>query len=178
MSSQFQWLLKGRCYKLGHDVPHPGGVIPNRLIVGRHFDAKDLVPYLFEETDPGFHERSRPGDIIVTGRNFGMGPKMNGYIAMQALGLGLVCESMPFLAYRAAIGCGLCVLTECASVTEICDTGDELEVDFRNGFFVNHTRHIRREYPPVPEALQEIVELGGSSGWLRRWWEERKVSGA
>jgi len=31
---------------------------------------------------------------------------MNGYIAMQALGLGLVCVSMPFLAYRAAIAAG------------------------------------------------------------------------
>ena len=20
----YNWLLKGRCYKLGHDVPHPG----------------------------------------------------------------------------------------------------------------------------------------------------------
>ena len=90
--SEFQWRLRGRCYKLGHDVPHAGGVIPNAMIGGRFFDPKDLVPRLFEETDPGFHTRARPGDIIVAGRNFGMGPKMNGYIAMQALGLGLVCE--------------------------------------------------------------------------------------
>ena len=84
----FDWVLKGRCYKLGHDVPHPGGVVPNRIIIGRHFDPADIIPHLFEETDPGFHTRCKPGDIIVAGRNFGMGPKMNGYIAMQALGLG------------------------------------------------------------------------------------------
>jgi len=174
-SSEFQWVLKGRCHKLGHDVPHPGGVIPNWLIAGRHFNARELVPHLFEETDPGFHERSRPGDIIVTGRNFGMGPKMNGYIAMQALGLGLVCESMPFLAYRAAIGCGLRVMTDCADVLEICSAGDQLEVDFRNGFFINHTRSIRREYPPVPDALQEITALGGNAGWLKQWWEKQKI---
>jgi len=47
----------------------------NWVIAGRHFDAKDIVPHLFEETDPGFHERCKPGDIIVAGRNFGMGPK-------------------------------------------------------------------------------------------------------
>ena len=40
--SEFQWLLKGRCYKLGHDVPHPGGVIPNWLIAGRYLDPKDV----------------------------------------------------------------------------------------------------------------------------------------
>ena len=38
-----------RCYKLGHDVPHAGGVIPNWIIGGRYFDAKDIVPHLFEE---------------------------------------------------------------------------------------------------------------------------------
>jgi 3-isopropylmalate/(R)-2-methylmalate dehydratase small subunit len=172
--SEFDWVLKGRCYRLGDDVPHAGGVIPNRYIIARQFDPAELIPHLFEETDPGFHERCRPGDIIVTGRNFGMGPKMNGYIAMRALGLGLVCESMPFLAYRAAIGEGLRVLTDCPAVTEICGTGDELEVDFRNGLLVNRTRGVSREYPPMPEALMDIVALGGNSGWLRRWWQERQ----
>jgi 3-isopropylmalate/(R)-2-methylmalate dehydratase small subunit len=171
--SEFAWKLAGRCYKLGHDVPHPGGVIPERLITAREMDPQKLIPHLFEETDPGFHTRARPGDIIVAGRNFGMGPKSNGYIAMQALGLGLVCESMPFLAYRAAIGCGVRVLTDCLDVTEACETGDELEVDFTHGLFVNRTRGIRKEYPPLPDALREIVALGGNTGWLKRWWQQQ-----
>jgi 3-isopropylmalate/(R)-2-methylmalate dehydratase small subunit len=172
--NEFQWRLKGRCYKLGHDVPHAGGVIPNAMIGGRYFDPKDLIPRLFEETDPGFHTRTRPGDIIVTGRNFGMGPKMNGYIAMRALGLGLICESMPFLAYRAAIGVGLRTLTDCVAITDCCETGDELEVDFGTGLFVNRTRDITREYPPLPDALRELVRLGGTSGWLKQWWETKR----
>jgi 3-isopropylmalate/(R)-2-methylmalate dehydratase small subunit len=171
---EFQWVLKGRCYRLGHDVPHAGGVIPDRLITSREIDPQKLVPHLFEETDPGFHQRAKPGDIIVTGRNFGMGPKMNGYIAMRALGLGLLCESMPYLAYRAAIGCGLRVLTDCVSVTELCATGDELEVDFRSGLFVNRTRDIRKEYPPLPDILQDIVAVGGNEGWLKKWWAEQR----
>ena len=176
--TEFAWRLKGRCYKLGHDVPHAGGVVPNAVIAGRYFDAKDIVPHLFAETDPGFHERSRPGDIIVAGRNFGMGPKMNGYIAMQALGLGLICESMPFLAYRAAVGCGLRVMTDCINVTQMCETGDELEIDFRSGYFMNHTRDVRREYPPVPDTLLELIELGGNSGWLKQWWQSQQPSHA
>ena len=100
---------------------------------------------------------------------------MNGYIAIQALGLGLICESMPYLAYRAAVGCGLRVLTDCHNVTELCDTGDELEVDFQGGQFINHTRDIRKEYPPLPEALQEIIALGGNTGWLKQWWAAKKA---
>ena len=44
----FNWVLKGRCYKLGHEVPHAGHVIPNRLIVAREMDPAKLVP-LFEK---------------------------------------------------------------------------------------------------------------------------------
>ncbi len=172
---RYNWHLKGRCYKLGHDVPHAGGVIPASMITAREFDPQKLIPHLFEETDPGFHTRVNAGDIIVTGRNFGMGPKMNGYIAMQALGLGLVCESMPFLAYRAAVGCGVPVLTDCINVTELCDSGDELEIDFRSGMFFNRTRDIQKEYPPLPEALQEIIALGGNTGWLKRWWQQQQA---
>jgi 3-isopropylmalate/(R)-2-methylmalate dehydratase small subunit len=169
----FEWRLSGRCYKLDHDVPHAGTVIPVWLISGRYTDPKDLVQHLFEAIDPGFHERARPGDIIVTGRNFGMGPKMNGYIAMQALGLGLVCESMPFLAYRAAIGCGLRVLTDCAGVTQLAETGDDVTVDFATGAFHNRTRNLQRQFSPLPGELREIVARGGNAGWLRHWWENR-----
>jgi len=174
----FAWVLSGRCYRLGHDVPHMGGVVPMRVVSEMWFDPAAIVPHLFEETDPGFHQRCRPGDIVVTGRNFGMGPKMQGYIAMQALGLGLVCESMPFLAYREAIGLGLPVLTGCADATAACETGDALEVDFLTGRFVNHTRGIERAFPPVPGPLREIVEVGGTTAWLARWWAARRASDA
>ena len=170
------WLLQGRCHRLGHEVPHAGGVIPDRLITSREFDPQKLIPHLFEGTDPGFHTRAREGDIIVAGRKFGMGPKMNGYIAMQAMGLGLVCESMPYLAYRAAVGCGVRVLTDCAGVLELCSTGDQLEVDFETGRFTNLTRGATTQFAPMPSALREIVALGGTVGWLRDWWHKQQAA--
>ena len=174
---KFSWILRGRCYKLGHDVPHMGGVVPMKIVSEQRYDPKDIIPHLFEETDPGFHERCKPGDLIVAGRNFGMSPKMQGYIAMQALGLGLVCESMPFLAYREAIGVGLPVMMGCAGVLEACETGDELEVDFSSGLFTNRTKkNIQRQYPPIPAALREVVALGGTTAWLRQWWKKRDAA--
>ncbi|MBT3768148.1 MAG: hypothetical protein HOF84_20050 [Rhodospirillales bacterium] len=172
--SDFNWCLKGRAYTLGHNVPHPGVVIPPWLISGRYLDAKDLVPHLFEQIDPGFHERAKPGDIIVAGRNFGMGPKMNGYVAMEALGLGLVADSMPFLGYRAAVGCGLRVLADCPGVIDQVEMGDTLEVNYLTGEFTNHTQNIELTFAPVPEALQEIIALGGNKGWLKDWWEKNR----
>ncbi len=169
----FAWRKRGRCYHLGHDVPHMGGVVPMRIVSEMRYDPKDIIPHLFAETDPGFHERCKPGDVIVTGRNFGMGPKMQGYIAMQALGLGLVCESMPFLAYREAIGLGLPVLTDCNGVHDACTTGDDIEVDFISGRFLNHSRAIELALPPIPAGLREVVAMGGTTAWLKRWWAQQ-----
>ena len=50
------------------------------------------------------------------------------------------------------------------------------EVDFQNGLFVNHTRGITREYPPLPDQLREIVEVGGNTGWLKRWWQQQSAA--
>jgi 3-isopropylmalate/(R)-2-methylmalate dehydratase small subunit len=169
MPNPFTWQLRGRCYKLGHNVPHADGVIPARFITARETDPTVLVPHLFEETDPGFSTRCQPGDIIVTGKNFGMGPKGCGYIAMQALGLGLLCESMSAQAHREAVGVGLRVLSPCHDLLQLCESGDDLEVDFRSGRFHNHTRHIERIFSPIPQALQDIVRLGGNFGWLANW---------
>ena len=175
-SRPFSWVLRGRCWRLGHDVPHMGGVVPMRIVSEMRHDPQDIVPHLFEETDPGFHQRCRPGDIVVAGRNFGMGPKMQGYIAMQALGLGLVCESMSFLAYREAIGLGLPVLTDCSDATQWCQTGDELEVDFRAGSFHNLSRGTRHQGPAVPDALHEVLSCGGTTAWLRQWWLQQQTA--
>ena len=163
------WTLRGRCLKLGHDVPHANGIVPLRLITGRETDPAKITPYLFEEIAPGFASECKPGDIVVTGRRFGMGPKVPGYIAMRALGLGLVCESMPVQAYRAAIGEGLRVLSPCPGALDICETGDSLEVDFSTGRFTNETRGMTRMFAPLPPELQELVLHGGTPGWLVHW---------
>ena len=81
---------------------------------------------------------------------------------------------MPFLAYRAAIGVGLRTLTDCVGVTDCCETGEELEVDFGTGLFVNHTRGVTREYPALPDTLRDLVRLGGTSGWLKQWWQRKQ----
>ncbi len=168
------WRLRGQCQKFGDEIPHAEMVIPNWCIANRHFEPDFLIPHLFEGLDPGFHERVKPGDIIVAGTNFGMSPKMNGYIAMQALGLGLVCESMPFLGYRAALGVGLKVLNSCPGISDLVEKGDEIEIDFRTGYFRNHTQNVEREYSPIPSELHELVSLGGAKGCLQEWWRKKK----
>jgi 3-isopropylmalate/(R)-2-methylmalate dehydratase small subunit len=172
------WTLRGRCLKLGHDVPHANGIVPLRFITARETDPQVLAPHLFEQIVPGYASECRPGDIVVAGQRFGMGPKVPGYIAMRALGLGLVCESMPVQAYRAAISEGLRVLSPCPGVLDTCDTGDLLEVDYVTGRFSNETRGTTTNFAPLPRELQDLVLHGGTSGWLAHWARTAGVPGA
>ena len=176
--SEFKWVMRGRCHKFGDDVPHAGGIVPAHFITARETDPEVLKPHLFEELRSGFSKRCRPGDIVVAGKRFGMGPKVPGYIAMRAHGLGLVCESMPVQAYRAALGEGLPVLSPNPGVLDLCDDGDLLEVDFSTGVFLNETRGTSTRLAPVPAALRELITQGGTAGWLAHWWRSERDSAA
>lgn len=168
---KFSWTLQGRCYLLGDDIPHADGVIPQQFIIDRETDPKVLIPHLFQLTDPEFIKTCQRGDIIVAGKNFGVGQKSTGYIAMQALGIGLVCESMPTQGYRGAINAGLLVLHQCPAVTSLCQTGDQLEVNFLSGLFINHTQNVRANFPAIPPSLKDIIQHGGEEQFLKHWWQ-------
>ena len=161
---------------MGDDIQHADSVIAQRFIVDRETDPEVLKHHLFELTDPGFVSRCKPGDIIVAGRNFGVGQKSTGYIAMKALGLGLICESMPTQGYRGAIYAGLRVLAHCSGATSMCSNGDDIEVNFSSGFFINHTCGLKKTCRPIPQNLQDLISKGGGEAWLSTWWTSLEAS--
>ena len=135
-----------------------------RIVSEMRQDPGEIVPApCSKRPTPAFTNVASQGTSWSPGATSAWGPKMQGYIAMHALGLGLVCESMTFLAYREAIGIGLPVLTDADNISDACSTGDELEVDFYRGRFRNLTRNQDREVPPVPSQLHAVLEAGGTT---------------
>jgi 3-isopropylmalate/(R)-2-methylmalate dehydratase small subunit len=181
--NDFAWVRRGTCRKFGDDIEHDGPIMPFKFAKERTLDPELLRPHLMVGVDPSFPDRVRPGDILVAGRNFGKGKAhFGGYIAMRSLGLGVLCESMPFLCYRAAVSVGLLVAAECHGIGAHAADGDELEVDFVAGALLNHTTGVTAAFPPVPEGLRSTIRLGGTTGLLKEWWEAtgrtRPASGA
>lgn len=175
--SEINWKLAGVCHKFGDDVRHDNGLMPFKYVIDRVYDPEVLKDHLCEDVRPDLLSRVKPGDIIVAGKNFGKGkPHVQGYIAMRRHGIGVLCESMPFLTYRAAVGVGLLFLTDCAGVTELVSDGDRIEVDFLSGQFQNHSTGVSKQFEPLPDGLRDMVALGGTTGVLRKWWEERKAA--
>ena len=165
-----QWKTRGRAHKLGDNVPHDGGVITFDFITSRVVDPAKIVPRLFEEVDPTLKDRLKQGDFIVAGKNFFAGKAHNnGMIGMKALGLRVLCESMPYRSLRSALGVPLPCLTNCVGIPQFVNDGDELEVDFISGEVKNLTQNTVAHYPGLPKDLQDTIELGGMKGMLAKY---------
>ena len=170
--------FRGRCHKFGNDIPLDDGLIPFELAIGRVMEPERLIPRLFEDVRPGFSEIARPGDVVVAGQRFACGKAhVQGFIALQALGIAVICESMPFNSFRAAVSRGLVFMTDCEGVSGMFEDGDDVAADFATGIVTNVSRNEQREYRPLDESLRAIVASGGSTGMLSRWWRENGRNG-
>ena len=176
-------IRRGRCHVFGDKVPLDEGVMAFKYAIGRVTDPAELIPHLFEGIDPGFAARVKPGDFVIAGNDFGCGkPHIQGFIAMAALGMGVLCGSMPYKALRGAISKGLPVLVGCEGAGNFAADGDEIEVDFATGAARNLTRGTGAQYPAMPEVLKDIIAHGGAVGtlaaWLEKHPEQKAVPGA
>lgn len=168
------WLYRGRCWRFGDNLGIDGAIMPLRFSLMRETNPAVLRDYLMSEVDPDFPKKVKPGDIIVAGRRFGQGnPHIQGFLGIRGHNLGLLAESIPRGSYRNAINAGVPFLAPCPDVTRMCETGDDLEVNFETGVMKNLTRGETHQFKPVDAVLRDIIAIGG--------WEEhvkRRLAGA
>jgi 3-isopropylmalate/(R)-2-methylmalate dehydratase small subunit len=156
------WIMRGRCWKFGDNVGIDGDMMPLEFAIKRETDPAILGPYLMTGLDPDFPKKVRAGDIIVGGKRFAQGnPHIQGLIGISAHQLGLVVESIPRGSYRNAINAGVPFLPACAGVTSQVDSGDEIEVNFETGLFINHSRDVKLQYEPLDSSQLAIIAAGG-----------------
>jgi 3-isopropylmalate/(R)-2-methylmalate dehydratase large subunit len=81
-----------------------------------------------------FAARARPGDIVITGANFGCGSSRQQAVdCFLALGIAaIVADSFGTIYERNAINAGLAILTAPGAAAAVA-TGEEISVDFREG---------------------------------------------
>jgi len=170
---------RGFCHVFGDNVPLDEGVMAFRFAIQRVTDPKELIPHLFETIDPEFVKRVKPGDFVIAGRDFACGKThVQGFIAMVALNMAVLCESMPYKPLRRAAGEGLPVLTGCRGAAEFARTGDEIEVDFTTGAARNLTRGSGVQFPAMSPILRDLALNGGMKGFLADWLQKHPEQAA
>ena len=175
------WTMQGRCWKFGDNLSLDDDILEfSKVFVQgvRVSDPNYLKKHVFTNLIPDFPERAKPGDVVVAGKRFGQGnPHIYGLLGMAGLGLGLIAESVPHFTYRMIVAAGLPSLPFFNDIGAFVEDGDELRVNFRTGEVENLSRGVRCGSDPLPDALRDIIELGGFLPALKKRLTDMKTKG-
>ncbi len=126
----------------------------------------EIAPHLLEDLDPEFHEKVKPGDIIMAGSNFGCGSSRE----QPALGLrhvgvqAVIAKSFARIFYRSSINQGL-LLVQSPEAVESYSPGDEVSVDAAGGTLKVGGKEF--SFPPLPDEMLKVLDAGGLLNWIK-----------
>lgn len=156
--------MSGRIFLFGDDIDTdqlaPGQYMKGGLDV--------LASHCLETARPDFPATVKPGDIVVAGRNFGMGSsREQAAEALKHLGVaGVVARSFAGIFYRNAINLGLPVLVAEDDLAPIRD-GMAADLDLEAGVLrIAGAGEIELE--PLPENLKALLADGGLVPHLKK----------
>ena len=157
--------LRGHAWVFGDDIS-TDHIAPGRLFHLRT-DLPELAKHVMEDADPEFAARMRAGDLIVGGRNFGLGSsREHAPRIIKLAGVGAVlAQSFARIFFRNAINVGLPVLQ--------CDTSgiaqdDELAVDLVAGEVRDLTTGAVIPFMPLPPVMVTILTDGGLVAHIKK----------
>ncbi len=156
-------MIRGRARLLGDNV-NTDTNCSSKYMPGR--DNAYVAQHAFEKVAPGFVSRFGKGDVIVAGNNFGINSSREQAIhVMRALGVSaIVSPTFGRQFFRNAINNGMPVI-ECDLAGVAAD--DVIEIDLIAGRVVVAARNITRVVPPLPAAVQSLLEAGGLIPFLQ-----------
>jgi 3-isopropylmalate/(R)-2-methylmalate dehydratase small subunit len=129
---------------------------------------EEIACHCLEVADPRFAGGVGQGDIVIGGRNFGMGSsREQAPQALRHLGVSAVlAPSFGGIFYRNALNLGLLALV-CPEAGKIV-AGDRIALEPENGRVHNLTRNEIYACEPIPVHLTEMVRAGGLVPYLER----------
>jgi len=156
--NQVNQVFRSRVWCVGDDI-NTDLLLPIDLMSA---PRKEWARNVFRANRPGWAAQVRQGDILIGGKNFGMGSgRPFTMFALKDLGIAcLVAESLNGLFFRNCVNYALPAL-EIADVRAAFEEGDEAEVDFSAGTITNLRTGQRLSGPPWPEVLQLSLRAGG-----------------
>ncbi len=127
-----------------------------------------MASHCCEAVNPDFAPNVKPGDIVVAGRNFGIGSaREQAALSFVHLKVGaILAKSFARIFYRNALNFGAPALIF-PEADEI-STGDRVSVDPIAGTVKNDTTSKSYTVSPIPEHLMEMIQLGGLMPYLKK----------
>lgn len=170
-------IFEGKVWKFGDridtDLMMPG----NAVMAKPGISDAEACKYSMSSNRPGWAAQVQIGDLIIAGKNWGIGSGRPAARLLKALGIGtIVADSMSRLFFRNAVNTGLPVLI-CDGVSENFDEGDLARVNIETGEVTNLTKKITMhgEALPLGSPPLEIIKAGGLIAFMHREEAERRA---
>jgi 3-isopropylmalate/(R)-2-methylmalate dehydratase small subunit len=149
--------FNARVWKFGDNV-NTDLILPVQAF---YLPAQEQARWVFSANRPGWVDEVRSGDIIVGGRNFGMGSSRPAARALKNLGIGcLVAQSINGLFFRNCVNFAFPAI-ECKDVYAAFGESDVAEVDFDAAIVRNVTRGTTLAASALPPQLLDLLKAGG-----------------
>jgi 3-isopropylmalate/(R)-2-methylmalate dehydratase small subunit len=154
----------GRAWVFGDDID------TDQLAPGLYMKRpiEEMARHCLEAADPQFASSVGQGDIVIGGRNFGMGSsREQAPQVLRLLGVSAVlAPSFGGIFYRNALNLGLLALIfpDAGKIA----AGDRIALEPENGEVHNLTRNETYACEPIPAHLSEMVRAGGLVAYLER----------
>ncbi|GAB3324218.1 3-isopropylmalate dehydratase small subunit [Bordetella tumulicola] len=131
------------------------------------FGIADIARHCLEGVRPDFASGVQPGDVLVAGRNFGIGSsREQAAAALVELGLcAVIAPSFGGLYFRNGFNVGLLLLT-CERAGEIAE-GESIRIDLPRHCIVR-ANGVTLPCDPVPDFLLDMVQAGGLLMQIKR----------
>ena len=141
------------------DIIAPGEY--DLLRPGRRAEEDVIKRNAFRAVRPGLYKEVKVGDVLVAGRNFGLGSHREpANKALDTLGFrAVIAESMARLFFRNSVAIGFHVF-QVPGILELVSEGDELEIDLDAALLrnVSARRSTAGAYSPL---IRRIIDQGG-----------------
>jgi 3-isopropylmalate/(R)-2-methylmalate dehydratase large subunit len=156
-------VISGRVWIIPKDNIDTDMIFHNRYLAIT--DIKEMGQYTFDNLTgfEDFSSKAKPGDIVVTGKNFGCGSSRQQAVdCFIALGIQcIIAESFGSIYERNAINAALPVIT-CSSLKDlILKDSDNIEINLKTGHLLNKQNNKSTSASPLSEVQFEIYQNGG-----------------
>ncbi len=135
---------------------------------------EEIAAHALEDLDPTFAQHVQPGDVIVAGRNWGMGSsREQGVTSIKYNGVNLIiAASFSGLYFRNCINQGVLPIV-CPGVNAVLKTGDQIMIDLANATLSAAGQIFT--FPRLSPSVQAIMDAGGLLPMLQRRFNQSPV---
>jgi homoaconitate hydratase family protein/3-isopropylmalate dehydratase small subunit len=155
--------IEGRCWIIGKDNIDTDMIFHNRYL--SITDISEMGQYTFDNLEgfEDFSKKSKPGDIVITGKNFGSGSSRQQAVdCFVSLGIqAVIAESFGAIYERNAINAAFPILTYSGIESLDISDGDIIKADLVSGVITNRKNGKSINGQPFSEVQLEIFRNGG-----------------